>query len=129
VYRTIVWKQVEFRKRLYRSSWPSKSTSRTLVWDSPTSRAISRLLLNDSRSTSAVVAPFFAGVRTVHERPAFTGSVHFTLHVPRRSCCNWRNTLASGWRSLDSSASVPAGVVEEPRVKICCGIRRVFTPR
>jgi len=33
---------------------------------------------------------------SLHDRPAFTISIHVTLHVPRRSCCNWRNTLVSG---------------------------------
>ena len=46
--------------------------SKTVSWDSPSSRAISLELLHGSRLTAAVTACSLAGVCVVHGRSAFT---------------------------------------------------------
>jgi hypothetical protein len=49
-----------------------KKYLRTLGWDRPNSRSLSRQLLHVYRFTDAFMTSSLAGVRTVHERPEFT---------------------------------------------------------
>jgi hypothetical protein len=56
------------------------STSRTLGWDSPNSRAISRHIC-----TAAIKVSSLAGVHTVRWRPAFTSSAGAALPLPSRT--------------------------------------------
>jgi hypothetical protein len=63
--------------------------------DSPNSRAVSRELLNFSRSTAAIMASSLAGACTVRGRPAFTYAVVVILAVLQGGCSNSRKTLVS----------------------------------
>jgi hypothetical protein len=76
---------------------------RTLGWDSPDCRAISRERLSFHSCNYGFSS---TGVRTVRRRPAFKSAAGITLPVSRRRCYNIRNTLASGDVDQDNVARI-----------------------
>lgn len=64
------------------------TTSETVGWDIPDTRAISLKLLRDYLPTAAVMTLILCSVRAFRGRPAFKNAASVTFHVSWRLCCN-----------------------------------------
>jgi len=88
-------KEYADRKMCCISKWWSWTTSKTLGWDNPNYRAISREIFCGSCATAAIMISLLARVCTACGRPTFVKCSRYYFLDSWRQCSNHWNVLVS----------------------------------